>query len=682
MVSQIQRPAFSGSDTPMEMLVKLSRYYGSDPDFILAGGGNTSVKVGDRLFIKGSGHALASIGPEGFVEMDRGGLEKLLAGELSDDVDKREEQYKQAILGARIHPEKGQRPSVEAVLHHLMPRKFVVHSHATLANMITCCKKGQDLAKELFGDQIIWIPFVDPGFMLAKTLRQALKEYSEQAKRDCPAAVLMQNHGLIICGDTTEEIFKHTDWVINTIRLRLESTPAEHVFGDVRHQSADGGWRTMNVIGPALRGLLSTEEHLQIVKFDDSATAMSLVGGSMGEEAARGGPVTPDQIVYCKAFPMWFETKEDETPEKLVERLRSAVQQHEKETEFLPYVILVKELGMFSAGDDFRGALTAQLVYLDAIKVMAGAKRLGGVDYMRQRDRKFIEQWEVESYRRKISVGVSRMGRASGKVAVVTGAAQGFGLEIAQDLANQGAHVAILDMNVQGAQKAAREINLKFPNRAVGLAVNVADGFSIEEAITAVIRTFGGFDVFISNAGVLKAGSVKTQLERDFDFVTSVNYKGYFLCAQKASRVLTIQHLAKPDYWSDIIQINSKSGLVGSNRNAAYAGSKFGGIGLTQSFALELVEDGIKVNAICPGNFFDGPLWSDPNNGLFVQYLRSGKVPGAKTIEDVRKTYESKVPMGRGCRTADVMKAIYYLMEQNYETGQAIPVTGGQVMLS
>jgi len=181
---------------------------------------------------------------------------------------------------------------------------------------------------------------------------------------------------------------------------------------------------------------------------------------------------------------------------------------------------------------------------------------------------------------------------------------------------------------------------------------------------------------------VLRAGSVKTLAERDFDMVTAVNYKGYFVCTKAASPILAIQHLAHADYWSDIILINSKSGLVGSNRNGAYAGSKFGGIGLTQSFALELVEDGIKVNSICPGNFFDGPLWSDPDNGLFVQYLRSGKVPGAKTLQDVRKAYESKVPMNRGCATADVMKAIYYLIEQKYETGQAVPVTGGQVMLS
>ncbi|HNY26015.1 MAG TPA: SDR family NAD(P)-dependent oxidoreductase [Candidatus Sumerlaeota bacterium] len=274
-------------------------------------------------------------------------------------------------------------------------------------------------------------------------------------------------------------------------------------------------------------------------------------------------------------------------------------------------------------------------------------------------------------------------GRAAGKIALVTGAAQGFGLEIARDLASQGACVAFADLNLTGAQEAAARINSEQgANRAIGLSINVTDAASVAAAFHQVVRTWGGFDLLVSNAGVLKAGSVKTLPEKDFDFVTTVNYKGYFLCVQAASPILAIQHQIRPDYRSDIIQINSKSGLVGSNRNGAYAGSKFGGIGLTQSFALELVEDGIKVNSICPGNFFDGPLWSDPQNGLFAQYLRTGKVPGATSIADVKRFYEAKVPMGRGCTTPDVMKAVYYLMEQQYETGQAVPVTGGQTMLS
>jgi sorbitol-6-phosphate 2-dehydrogenase len=273
-------------------------------------------------------------------------------------------------------------------------------------------------------------------------------------------------------------------------------------------------------------------------------------------------------------------------------------------------------------------------------------------------------------------------GKVAGKVAVVTGAAQGFGLEIACDMAKQGACVVLGDINAAEVQNQVRRLRNQYgDDRAMAVRMDVTDSASIQAALDEVVRYCGGLDVFISNAGVLKAESVKTQPVQDFDLVTQVNYRGYFLCTQAVSKILALQHKANSCYTSDIIQINSKSGLAGSNRNAAYAGSKFGGLGLTQSFALELIEDGIKVNSVCPGNFFDGPLWSDPENGLFVQYLRAGKIPGAKTVADVRRAYEAKVPMRRGCTTADVMTAIYYLIEQQYETGQAFPVTGGQVML-
>jgi sorbitol-6-phosphate 2-dehydrogenase len=144
---------------------------------------------------------------------------------------------------------------------------------------------------------------------------------------------------------------------------------------------------------------------------------------------------------------------------------------------------------------------------------------------------------------------------------------------------------------------------------------------------------------------------------------------------------MRLQHQTAPGWKTDIIQINSKSGLEGSNKNGAYSGGKFGGLGLVASFALELIEYDIKVNAVCPGNFLDGPLWTHPEKGLFAQYLAKGKVPGAKTAADVRAYYESKVPMKRGCAGKDLLRAIFYLVEQEYETGQALPVTGGQVML-
>ena len=268
------------------------------------------------------------------------------------------------------------------------------------------------------------------------------------------------------------------------------------------------------------------------------------------------------------------------------------------------------------------------------------------------------------------------------KIALVTGGAQGIGEEIVRNLVAAGALVYIADLNPEGARKLADSVNAaEKRTAALALAVNVADEASVRAMFKDVAESSGGLDLCVSNAGVLKAGSVLEQELADFKFVTEINYTAFFVICKFAGRLMKIQHEAAPRWKTDIIQINSKSGLEGSNRNGAYAGGKFGGIGLTASFALELVDYNIKVNAICPGNFLDGPLWSDPEKGLFVQYLRAGKVPGAKNIADVRAYYESRVPMKRGCTGKDLARAIFYLVEQEYETGQALPVTGGQVML-
>ena len=269
------------------------------------------------------------------------------------------------------------------------------------------------------------------------------------------------------------------------------------------------------------------------------------------------------------------------------------------------------------------------------------------------------------------------------KVCVVTGGAQGFGEAITRELIRHGATVFIADINTDGARALATELNRERGRTvAFGVQVDVTDEASVKAMVEDIVATVGGVDLFVSNAGVLKAASVKEQDLDEFTFVTNVNYIGFFLCTKHVAPVMERMNRVRGNYFTDIISITSKSALEGSNRNGAYAGSKFGSVGLVQSFAKELVEDNTKVNTVCPGNFFDGPLWSDPDNGLFVQYLNTGKVPGAKTLEDVRKHYEAMVPMRRGCGGRDVTRAILYAVEQKYETGQAIPVTGGQVMLN
>ena len=285
---------------------------------------------------------------------------------------------------------------------------------------------------------------------------------------------------------------------------------------------------------------------------------------------------------------------------------------------------------------------------------------------------------EAKEYAKK-NVGnrPATTGRLAGKIAIVTGGAQGFGLGLATSMYAEGASVVLADLNDAQAIEAAKGLG----ERAIGLKVDVSDYASMEAMVCACVEHFGGLDIFVSNAGVLKAGSLADTTPESFTFVTKVNYIGYFNAAKAASAIMAAQHEADDSAWYDIIQINSKSGIQGSKNNSSYAGGKFGGIGLTQSFALELVGYNIKVNSICPGNFYDGPLWSDPEKGLFVQYLNNGKVPGAKTVQDVKDFYLSKSPIHRGCTPEDVMTALLYCVEQKFETGQAIPVTGGQAML-
>jgi len=281
----------------------------------------------------------------------------------------------------------------------------------------------------------------------------------------------------------------------------------------------------------------------------------------------------------------------------------------------------------------------------------------------------------------RIKAQAGRDVEIGGRIFIVTGAAQGFGYGIADAFAAMGAKVCMADMNIQGVKDAAKLLSKDHMTDVIGVGVDVSNEDSVHAMVLEAVKHFGGLDVMISCAGILKAGGLQDMSKDDFDKVNAVNYTGFFLCSKYASEVMKEQRSIDPERMHDIIQINSKSGLEGSKANFTYTGSKFGGIGLVQSFALDLAPLGIKVNAICPGNYLDGPLWTDPEKGLFRQYMEAGKIPGAKTIDEVRAHYVAKVPLGRGCRVEDVVRAVKYVIEQKYETGQAVPVTGGQVML-
>jgi sorbitol-6-phosphate 2-dehydrogenase len=255
------------------------------------------------------------------------------------------------------------------------------------------------------------------------------------------------------------------------------------------------------------------------------------------------------------------------------------------------------------------------------------------------------------------------------QIAIVTGGAQGLGAAICLRLAQEGAHVVVADMHLEGAKNTALDIHTTTGQRTLAIQVNVSDEAQVQEMIQQTVTEFGRLDILVSNAGVLISSATDEFPVEKWRLVIEVNLIGYFLCAKHAMKVM------KEQRFGSIIQINSKSGKKGSFKNSAYAASKFGGIGFTQSLALELAEYGVRVNAVCPGNLLDSPLWTD---SLFKQYARNQGI----TEEEVRKKYIDQVPMRRGCTYEDVNNVVVFLAsdQSSYMTGQAINVTGGQEM--
>jgi len=255
------------------------------------------------------------------------------------------------------------------------------------------------------------------------------------------------------------------------------------------------------------------------------------------------------------------------------------------------------------------------------------------------------------------------------KNAIVTGGAQGLGQAICFRLAKEGCNIAVADINQEGIKETEEKLRAEYGVKTLGVVTDVTKDDQVAHLVDETVSQLGGLDIMVSNAGILIAQPVEDFSAQKWMKVMEVNLFGYFLCVKHAARVM------KPQKSGVIIQINSKSGKKGSYKNSAYAASKFGGIGLTQSAALELAEFGIRVNSICPGNMLDSPLWVD---SLFKQYARTRGM----TEEEVRDYYVNQVPMKRGCTYDDVCNTLVFLASEqsSYMTGQAINVTGGQEM--
>lgn len=364
----------------LQNLVEMSNRYGSNPDYVLAGGGNTSVKDDETLYVKCSGTCLADITAQGFVAMDKNALQVLMEKSYPEGDAEREAEFLKDVMAARTDPDPGKRPSVEALLHSLLPQKYVLHVHPALINGLTCGQGGGEKAYALLGNDVLWIPLCRPGYTLGKLCFEAMAEYERKQRRKAQI-LLLQNHGIFVAGDTLEEI----DRLFALVENRLKSAVTRWSdMAAMKQTDALRTWETALELSAALGVPAEPLNVREALAFTENETA--------AEPLFQ--PFTPDHIVYCGPFPLYIRS---------LEKAKEEYQAFEAEQGFLPKVLLVEGAGAFLADPSLESRKKAKLLLADAMKVAVYAESFGGAYPMTEELTQFILHWEAESYRKKQS---------------------------------------------------------------------------------------------------------------------------------------------------------------------------------------------------------------------------------------------------------------------------------------
>ncbi len=328
--------------TEIKELIEISKYYGSNKDFVIAGGGNTSFKDNETIWIKASGQALADLNEEGLVALNRQKLHTISSAIYSDDPVIREEQVKEDLFRSILNPLKDRRPSVETSLHELIQYKFVVHLHPTIVNGILCSRNAKNLTQKLFGESVLFVPYTDPGYTLFKKLESEIISYRGKFSHD-PQIIFLENHGSFVGADTIEEIKKIYDEIILKINEVLSpvSDIAPLPFNPMLYK-----------VLPVIRILLSGDQP-GVIRFRNNSLIARFYQNQQ-EFHKISLPLTPDIIVYCKTRYLYIE--QSSTAERILDSFRYQLPHFLSEYGYLPRIVVIKDMGVFAIGDNYANA--------------------------------------------------------------------------------------------------------------------------------------------------------------------------------------------------------------------------------------------------------------------------------------------------------------------------------------
>lgn len=634
--------------------VYASRLIGADPDLVLHGGGNTSVKLIHQdltgqeipaLYVKGSGWDLGSIQAEGFTPLRMTRLLELLQLDTLSDLEMMSE-----LLSARLDPY-APAPSVESLLHAWIPHRFVLHSHADVIVTLTNLADGAQMVREVFGEEVVIIPYVMPGFDLAKEVAELCpdRDYGQRI------GLVLLNHGLFTFAETAETAYRHhiniiqraEDWLAQHAPFPNPETPNPPPLPPVSSTELAGFRKRLSEIAG---------KPMIVTRHNDPVSEAFVRREDLADLANRG-PLTPDHVIRTKRVPLVGRDLDGYASDY---RTYFQEHRHRARTDIqmldpAPRVVADPEWGVLTAGENAKATGIAADIYQHTMPVLMRAEdKLGGYQALSPADIFDCEYWELEQAKLKRS---GKPPPLTGMVAVVTGAASGIGRACAEVLQEQGAAVAGWDLD--------QEIGSIFsgPNW-LGQMVDVTDRTGQQRALTGVAERFGGVDILVTAAGVFgQSQPIASRTRDDWDKVYRVN-------TESIADLLALAHplLALSPVGGRVVLIGSKNVPAPGRGAGAYSVSKAALTQLGRVAALEWAEDGIRVNAVHPDGVFDTGLWTEE---VLAERARAYGL----SVEE----YKTRNLLSCEITSRDVARAVLALCDDTFSatTGAQIPVDGG-----
>jgi rhamnulose-1-phosphate aldolase/alcohol dehydrogenase len=667
--------------TGLDGLVYRSNLIGVDRSVCNWGGGNTSMKTIEKdfrgrdievMWVKGSGSDLATMKKQHFTGLRLEDIRPLIEREQMTD-----EEMVEYLSHCMINP-KHPRPSIETLLHAFLPFKHVDHTHPDAIISICCADNGKQIAKEIYGDRFVWVPYIRPGFTLSKMIAEGVKQNPNAE------LVLMEKHGLVTWGETAQECYEKTISIINEaeqyIRERIDETS---VFGGQKYKAlpAEERKKILAQVMPIIRGAVSDQKRM-ILSYDDSDDVLQFVNSYEAPVLSQIGAACPDHLVHTKRVPLYVDwdpqtndvhqlmEKVKEGIERFKEEYKAYFERNRKEGDEMfepaPRVILIPGIGMVNTGKSLAMANVSGALYHRAIAVMKGATSLGNFVSLDEKESYNVEYWPLELYKLTLAPPEAEFSR---KVAFVTGGAGGIGSETCRRLASEGAHVVVADLNIEGAEKVAAEINEVYgEGRAIAIRMNVTREEEVKAAFDQTALAYGGVDIVVNNAGLATSNPLEETTLQEWNLNMDVLATGYFLVAREA-----FKQMKKQGIGGSMVFVGSKNSVYAGKNASAYSAAKALEVHLARCIAVEGGKYGIRVNSVLPDAVLQGSaIW----NSAWRE--ERAKAYGIEP-DQLEEYYRKRTTLLVNVYPSDIAEAIAFFASSKSEktTGCMLTVDGG-----